>query len=339
GVDVVGDQVGDRRVAQVLDHVVEEQPPLAEPRPDLARQPHVLAVDARLADAPLYPHHVVVAVPVAVHVDVPGGQVRRAAVQRLLLALVDRDPAGGCKPARDEQPTVEPAQPALALGLVEGGVDLAGRRAPAERGALVVGEAEVHTAAGQHREREATARAHLDRLDPRLGSLRVEHRPGAAELADVADPLEQLRAGPVATVETWHANTSVALRHCGVHADAAEPRLALTPLAASAGGSRRPGGPGVCTVGRRRYPCRKRPAGGRRPTARRGYRSRRHTPPRGARRPRRGSWADGGRVTRPPAPRRRRRTRREPRRPGRRRVRAERPGRAAGRGRRAATGS
>src|SRR5581483_5354723 len=244
------------------------------------RQPHVLAVDARLADAPLYPHHVVVAIPVAVHVDVPGGQVRRAAVQRLLLALVDRDPAGGCEPARDEQPTVEPAQPALALGLVEGGMDLAGRRAPAERGTLVVGEAEVHTATRQHREREATACAHLDRLDPRLGSLRVEHRPGAAELADVADPLEQLRAGPVATVETWHANTSVALRHCGVHADAAEPRAGLSGLL--------------------------------RPTARRGYRSRRHTPPRGARRPRRGSRADGGRVTRPRAPRRRRRTRREP---------------------------
>src|SRR5581483_10330202 len=52
-VDVVSDHMRDRREAQVLDHVVEEQPPLAEPRPDPARQPHVLAVDARLADAPL----------------------------------------------------------------------------------------------------------------------------------------------------------------------------------------------------------------------------------------------------------------------------------------------
>ena len=51
-VEVVGDHVRHGLVAQVLDHVVDEQPALAQSRPDAACQPDVLARARLRACAP-----------------------------------------------------------------------------------------------------------------------------------------------------------------------------------------------------------------------------------------------------------------------------------------------
>ena len=106
--------------------------------------------------------------------------------------------------ARGDQPAEPAAPPFEALWLVEGRPDVSGAGAEAQRLALVMGRGNVEGAAGQDGKSQARSVEHVDEVSAALESFAALGAAGVDELADVADAVEKLAAGEVATKELGH---------------------------------------------------------------------------------------------------------------------------------------
>ena len=213
GVHVVQDHHVLRAVAQIGHRVVDLDGAGPQHGFDAADKLEVLAVEQRLAHAPLDPHAVVVALPGPVRPDIRRAQVRQAAMQALgavLVIVIDRI-AGVGQTTRDQQPEHRGANPALAAGLVARALHLARRRAKGKGDSAIPGARDVQGPSGQHGESKTGARIEVDRLHAVARASVQTVFTDAADLGEVANALHQLRAGVVTSPKRWHPVTPIGI--------------------------------------------------------------------------------------------------------------------------------
>ena len=207
---------------QVFDAIANAYAIFAEHGRDLAREFKVFGEDLGLAHLAADLQDVVLALPARANADVFGRDIGEAAVQRhfgVFLFGVDFGVADEIEPAGGDQPAEPATPPGETLGLVKGGADVAGSGAEAERLALVVGGGDIEGASGQDRKTEARGVEDLDEVGAALEAFAQLGAARVHELADIADAVEQLASGKIASEEFGHYRAPGSGRglHCKGH--------------------------------------------------------------------------------------------------------------------------
>ena len=142
GIAVIDEHQGRAIDRLVVYPVVDVQRFLAQDRRDFPGEFQVGSEDDGFPDLSAHFDDIVVSVPLAVGMDLPGGKEGKAPVETEFFVFffrIDFRMSGERHPAAQDQPAVEPPHPTVSLGFVERRAHVARVAAEAERHALVVG--------------------------------------------------------------------------------------------------------------------------------------------------------------------------------------------------------